>query len=122
MTFSVKYLAIALTLSACLSPAVVSAQTPTPAQNPPATTAAAPTNVEGEWHGALEIAGMGKLRLALKLKRQGGQLTGTLDSPDQGATDLPLSDVTFADRTLRFVFPNPDAPGTYEGVMSADGS
>jgi pimeloyl-ACP methyl ester carboxylesterase len=121
MKFSVKYLAAALTLSACLSPAVVSAQTPTPAQNPPAA-AVAPTNVEGEWQGALEVAGTGKLRLVLKLKRQAGALSGTLDSPDQGATDLPLSDVTFADRTLRFVFPNPDAPGTYEGVMSADGS
>jgi pimeloyl-ACP methyl ester carboxylesterase len=122
MKFSLKHLAVALTLSACLDTAVATAQTPTPAQNPPAKTAAATTNVEGEWEGALEVAGVGKFRLMLKVKRQAGTLTGILDSPDQGANNLPLSDVTFAERVLRFTLQIPDAPGTYEGVMSADGT
>jgi pimeloyl-ACP methyl ester carboxylesterase len=121
MKFSLKYLAAALSVFACLSPAVATAQTP-PVQTAPAKTAAvAPLSVEGVWQGALEVAGVGKFRLTLRLKRQAGALTGAIDSPDQGANDLPLSDVTFADRILRFTLQVPDAPGTYEGLLSADG-
>ncbi|HEX8162612.1 MAG TPA: alpha/beta fold hydrolase [Pyrinomonadaceae bacterium] len=121
------FLAAALCASAALGHAA--AQSPTP-QTPaaanaqpqtPAGQTAAQANVEGEWQGALEIAGVGKLRLVVKLKRQAGRLAGALDSPDQGATDLPLSDVTYADRVLRFVLQIPEAPGTYEGALSGDG-
>jgi pimeloyl-ACP methyl ester carboxylesterase len=123
MKVNYKFLAATLCLSVVINLATVSAQTP-PAQGTQskATNTAVPTSVEGEWQGALEVAGVGKFRLILKLKRQASQLTGTLDSPDQGASDLPISDVTFADRVLRFAFPNPEAPGSYEGLMSADGT
>lgn len=122
MKLNLKSLAAVAGLSVVICIAAVSAQTP-PAQNTQAKSSQAATTttgVEGEWQGALEVAGVGKLRLTLKLKRQAGGFVGSLDSPDQGANDLPLADVTFADRVLRFVLQNPDAPGTYEGVLSAD--
>jgi pimeloyl-ACP methyl ester carboxylesterase len=128
MRSNLKRLAAALVLPAVvLSFASVAAQTPPApqsgqAKSPAVNQAVATPNVEGEWRGVLELAGIGKLRIVLRVKRQANQLTGTLDSPDQGANDLPLADVTFADRVLRFAFPNPDAPGTYEGVMSNDGA
>jgi pimeloyl-ACP methyl ester carboxylesterase len=122
MKLNLKSLATVIGLSVVINLVAVSAQTP-PAQNAQAKSpsgAATTKGVEGEWQGALEVAGVGKLRLTLKLKRQAGQLVGALDSPDQGANDLPLADITFADRVLRFVLQNPDAPGAYEGVLSAD--
>jgi pimeloyl-ACP methyl ester carboxylesterase len=130
MKLSLKLLAAALGLSAALSHAAAqspaqqttaapSAQTQSPAAAQPA---ASQAGVEGEWRGTLEIAGVGKLRLVVKLKRQAGRLTGTLDSPDQGATDLPLAEVTYADRVLRFVLQTPEAPGVYEGALSNDGA
>jgi pimeloyl-ACP methyl ester carboxylesterase len=127
MKLNLKSLAAALCLSVVASLAALSAQTP-PAQQSqtksPAGNAAviAKPNVEGEWQGTLEVAGVGKFRLTLKLKRQAGRLVGALDSPDQGASDLPLADVTYADRVLRFVLPTPEAPGTYEGALSSDGT
>jgi pimeloyl-ACP methyl ester carboxylesterase len=130
MKLSRIFLAAALAFSAALGRAAAqspSPQTPAPpnAQSQSPTTGqptAAQANVEGEWRGELEIAGVGKLRLVVKLKRQAGRLTGTLDSPDQGATDLPLADVTYADRVLRFVLQTPEAPGVYEGALAGDGA
>jgi hypothetical protein len=125
MESNLRLVAAAVCLSAVAGLAAARAQTP-PAQGAtPQPTAAqgatATPAVEGEWRGALEVAGAGELRLVVKLKRLAGRLAGGLDSPDQGASDLPLSDVTFADRVLRFRMPNPQADGSYEGVMSADG-
>jgi pimeloyl-ACP methyl ester carboxylesterase len=128
MKSSLKFLAAALGLSAVIShaaaqspqtPAAPNAQTQSPVVSQPT---AAQASVEGEWRGTLEIAGVGKLRLVVKLKRQAGRLTGALDSPDQGANDLPLAEVTYADRVLRFVLPTPEAPGVYEGALGADGT
>lgn len=124
MKATLKFLVAALCVIVVAS-LLICAQTP-PTQNPQPPQSRAPQaatmSVEGDWQGTLEIANVGKLRLVLKLRRQGDRLTGALDSPDQGANDLPLADVTFADRVLRFAFPNPDAPGSYEGLMSADGA
>ncbi len=61
-----------------------------------------PTDIKGDWLGVLKVAGM-ELRLVIKIKTtdQGG-LTATMDSPDQGATDIPIDKVTFSGDTLRF--------------------
>jgi pimeloyl-ACP methyl ester carboxylesterase len=129
MKLSLKLLAAALGLSAVVGHAAAQSPSRTPATpnaQPQSSTAGQPTtaqaNVEGEWQGALDIAGVGKFRLILRLKRQAGRLAGSLDSPDQGATDLPLADVTFADRVLRFVLQTPGAPGVYEGALGNDGT
>lgn len=59
-------------------------------------------DVAGAWLGTLEIAGM-KLRLVVNITVDDtGQLTATMDSPDQGATDIPIDKVTFSGDTLQF--------------------
>jgi pimeloyl-ACP methyl ester carboxylesterase len=48
----------------------------------------------GIWQGKLKIQGM-EMRLVFKIEQvEGGGYTGTMDSPDQGATDIPLDSVT----------------------------
>jgi hypothetical protein len=50
-------------------------------------------DISGEWDGTLSVLGQ-KLRLTLHIRRNPeGKLTGTLDSLDQGASDVPISRV-----------------------------
>ncbi|MBU8933276.1 MAG: alpha/beta fold hydrolase [candidate division Zixibacteria bacterium] len=61
-----------------------------------------PTDIKGDWLGALKVAGM-ELRLVIKIKTTDqDSLTATMDSPDQGATDIPIDKVTFSGDTLQF--------------------
>jgi pimeloyl-ACP methyl ester carboxylesterase len=76
--------------------------------------------VEGSWMGTLKVTGTGvELRLGIKItKKPDGTLTGTLDSIDQGAKDLPLGTVTFKDDTLQFTLKG--VPASYEGKLNKD--
>jgi len=47
-------------------------------------------------------------------------LTGTIDSPDQGASDIPLSDITFKDGVLSATVAM--VQGVYKATLSADGN
>lgn len=59
-----------------------------------------PENPVGIWEGPLK-AGPIEIRLAFKIaKDKDGKLTGTMDSVDQGAKDIPCSSVSFADGKL----------------------
>ncbi|MCK4373048.1 MAG: alpha/beta fold hydrolase [candidate division Zixibacteria bacterium] len=61
-----------------------------------------PTDIAGDWLGVLKVAGM-ELRLVIKIKTTDkGGFTATMDSPDQGATDIPIDKVTFSGDTLQF--------------------
>ena len=52
-------------------------------------------DIEGIWEGSLDVNGS-KLRVVFHISRaEDGSLTATLDSPDQGATGIPVSKVTF---------------------------
>jgi fermentation-respiration switch protein FrsA (DUF1100 family) len=63
------------------------------------------TDVTGSWVGTLDAAGQ-ELRLVFHIERDdAGQLSGTMDSPDQGAYGLVLSAVEEAeDGSVRFEF------------------
>lgn len=76
----------------------------------------ADTTMTGAWLGTLSTPG-GDLRVVFNLDRApDGQLTGTMDSPDQGATGIPLSDVTRSADTLRIAV---DAiAGRFAGVVN----
>src|SRR5205085_2893660 len=76
--------------------------------------------VVGNYQGALSVNGT-KLRIGLKVTQVAGQLAATLDSPDQGANDLPLEHVAYADRILSFDL-DAGAPAHYEGAVSRDGT
>lgn len=78
----------------------------------------AQASVVGDWSGTL-VAGPAQLRLLLHIKAaQDGTLTGTLDSLDQGANDIPISSATFKDGKLELNVAAVN--GTYEGTVSND--
>jgi hypothetical protein len=77
-------------------------------------------SIEGLWQGTLK-AGAISLRVVFKIeKKPDGSLTGTLDSIDQGAKDIPVSEVRLQEGDVRFqvnaVF------GVYEGKLAPDGA
>jgi fermentation-respiration switch protein FrsA (DUF1100 family) len=76
-------------------------------------------DVGGSWVGTLDAAGQ-ELRLVFHIERDDdGQLSGTMDSPDQGAYGLALSAVEEAeDGSVRFEFSM--AAGEFTGRFSAD--
>lgn len=80
----------------------------------------------GTWRGTLDHEG-GSYALVFRIARSAsGELTGSLDSPDQGALDIPLSDI----RTVAGAGPAGEdsiavwsrpVQGRYLGVLSEDG-
>jgi len=77
-------------------------------------------SVEGSWEGTLDAMGT-KIRIGVAITRQpDGTLTATMNSPDQGAFGLPLTDISFTDRVLRFMLKV--ASGTFEGKLNDAGS
>jgi pimeloyl-ACP methyl ester carboxylesterase len=76
--------------------------------------------VAGSWEGALEVGAV-KLRIGVAITVQpDGKLSATMDSPDQGAYGLALSDVTFADGVLKFSLRI--ASGSFEGRLNDAGT
>ena len=74
---------------------------------------------DGDWKGTLVASGT-KLDLILHISAKGGALSATLDSPDQGATGLPIDSITLTGNSLQFEMKSLGA--VYEGVFSADGT
>lgn len=84
------------------------------AQEVPADTA----QLTGDWLGTLSI-GNTDLRVVFHLQTDSeGGLTGTMDSPDQGAKGIPIGRVLVTDDTLRLRVPS--IAGTYAGVYKED--
>ncbi len=76
--------------------------------------------VEGNWEGTLDINGV-KLRLILKVaKGSDGALTAKMDSPDQGAGDIPVSSVVQKDDSVNFELKI--IQGAYDGKLNKDDS
>jgi len=75
-------------------------------------------SIEGIWQGSLKVPGM-ELRIVFKIsKNPDGTLNATLDSPDQGATDIPVEEVIFMDNTLHLEVKS--AGSVFEGKVSED--
>lgn len=73
--------------------------------------------IEGSWEGTLD-AGTVKLRVVLHVSSKDGELSATLDSPDQGAAGLPVDSISFTDGLLRFEMKALTAG--YEGRLAKD--
>src|SRR5271165_1075729 len=72
-------------------------------------------NIGGDYVGSL-----GPLHLKLHLKTGAdGALSGSLDSPDQGASDIPCSDFHFDGHSLSFAVPAVN--GTWQGIIGNQG-
>ena len=75
-------------------------------------------NITGSWSGKLSTGGM-DLRVVFNLKLTGkDSLTFTLDSPDQGAKDIPGGKVSFDMKKL--VLKAPSINGEYSGIVTSD--
>lgn len=79
---------------------------------------AVPPDLVGIWQGVLKIGGI-ELRLVIKVsKTADDQYTATLDSPDQGAKDIPASLVSFTNGDVKIEVKL--ISGVYSGKMSDD--
>ncbi len=63
--------------------------------------AVAQQDVTGDWYGTLDVGAM-KLRLTLHVTQAEDGYSATLDSPDQGATGIPLDELLVEDGQLVF--------------------
>lgn len=72
-------------------------------------------DISGAWTGSLDIQG-NKLYLIFNIKNNGGSYSATLDSPSQGAKDIPVTRVSFIDSKLIMEIDGPQI--TYEGVYT----
>lgn len=62
-------------------------------------------DIAGQWHGVLNVQGI-QLRLVFNIAQDENGLTATMDSPDQGAKGIPVSQVTFDNNELRLAIKN----------------
>ncbi|HVP35996.1 MAG TPA: alpha/beta fold hydrolase [Terriglobales bacterium] len=75
-------------------------------------------NAEGNWLGTLSFSGT-ELRVVFKIvKSPEGKLTATMDSPDQGAKDIPVDEVVFQNGHLSLSLKA--IAGGFEGDMKDD--
>jgi hypothetical protein len=70
----------------------------------------------GTWHGLLDVGQ--KLRLDIHISKNGDAYSGKLDSPDQGAKDIPATKVEFSNNTLVFEVKNMGV--SYSGNLKLD--
>ncbi|MFO0838874.1 MAG: alpha/beta fold hydrolase [Phycisphaerae bacterium] len=74
----------------------------------------------GIWEGPLQVGPM-SLRIVVHInKADAGGLTASMDSPDQGATGIPATDVTIKDDDINFNVPS--IMGEYDGELNIDGN
>ncbi len=59
--------------------------------------------ITGSWKGDLSVQGM-ELPLVFNISEEDGALKATMDSPSQGATDIPMDSVSFEENTLTIAF------------------
>lgn len=69
-------------------------------------------SITGQWNGVLKVEGMA-LRLVLHIEKKDNGYSATMDSPDQGATGMPVSRVVFEHPKLRLEIDNLNVK--YEG-------
>ena len=74
--------------------------------------------MEGIWQGVLEVTGM-ELRIVFKISKDStDSWIGTMDSPDQGAANIPIGEVVVKGDSLILRLPN--IGGRFEGILNPD--
>ncbi|MCL2417140.1 MAG: outer membrane beta-barrel protein, partial [Bacteroidales bacterium] len=72
----------------------------------------------GTWNGTLSVQGH-NLRIVFNITKDGDTYSATMDSPDQGATGLPVTSITLEDNRVRMSISIPNAPpAEYIGELS----
>src|SRR5262245_60103605 len=76
----------------------------------------------GHWEGTVQIPGM-ELMVEVDLQaKDKSTFAGTFSQPVQGVKGLPLSTVAVDGKSVRFVVRGGEAPATFEGLLSDDGT
>ena len=80
----------------------------------------AENGIEGIWIGAMKVS-VAELRIVFKISKNGdGSLKAAIDSPDQGAENIPVNKVTFDNGKLHLE--SQVIMGTYDGTLKPDGT
>ena len=87
-------------------------------------------DAEGSWSGTLNAGGM-EFPIMIEISRdEDGKLSGTVDSPAQGASGIPLANVTNEDGNFSFSVPMANgmytsrwdaASGSWDGTWNQSG-
>lgn len=107
---------------------VASAATPIPATataaTPAETTTGAPVDqspLANRWEGSISIQGTSQ-GIVVTLSAETGALAGTVDVPAQGASGIPLHDITFDDPAVHFEMFEGQRLAVFDGQINSDGS
>lgn len=74
-------------------------------------------DITGQWNGILKVQGI-QLRLVFNVTKSDNGYSSTMDSPDQGAKGIPVTNTTFENPKIKFEVTN--AGIEYNGVLSGD--
>jgi uncharacterized protein len=74
-------------------------------------------DIAGQWHGVLEVQGT-QLRLVFNITKTANGISATMDSPDQGAKDIPVTTASFENPVLKIAIPKMGLE--YEGKLDKD--
>lgn len=74
-------------------------------------------DIIGQWNGILKVQGT-QLRLVFNVTKTDNVLSSTMDSPDQGAKDIPTTTTSFEKSILKITIAN--AKIEYEGTLGND--
>ena len=106
---------IPLTLKRTKTPSTIATPLPSSAYAPRES-----SPLQGVWKGTIN-AGRIPLRIVVKISESSpGKFTGTMDSADQGARNIPLTTAEYSKPTARFDIASID--GHYEGALKEDSS
>lgn len=76
--------------------------------------------IAGTWHGKLQVTSVYSLSLVLHITEEGNQLSATLDSPDQGATGIPVDKVEYNTTSKQLTFESLAIGARYQGILKND--
>ena len=76
-------------------------------------------DITGEWNGVLKVPGM-QMRLVFHITKTSADYSATMDSPDQGAKDIPMSKATFENQVLTIEMDA--AKINYTGTLDKNGT
>jgi len=62
-------------------------------------------DITGQWNGVLKVQGT-QLRLVFNVTKTNNGFSSTMDSPDQGAKGIPVTNTTFANSKIKFEVAN----------------
>jgi len=74
-------------------------------------------DISGPWYGQLVFPG-GKLRITININKTENGYTATMDSPDQGAKNIPIQAIGFENNLLAFGIPQGGI--SYKGTLEND--